>query len=125
MAPVYRLTQAEANLAGIIWANAPMQSPELVKIAERELGWKRTTTYTILKRLCGKGIFQNDNATVSAIITSEEFLAGQSRRYVEDTFGGSLPKFIASFISGGKLTPEQAVELRRLIDECEGGSKNG
>ena len=85
--------------------------------AERELGWKRTTTYTILKRLCGKGVFRNDNATVSAVLTRDEFFAGQSRRYVEDTFGGSLPKFITSFIGGGKLPLEQAGELRRLIDE--------
>jgi len=125
MATVFRLTRAETNLAGIIWANAPIPSPELAKIAEREFKWKRTTTYTILKRLCGKGVFRNDSATVSAILTHDEFLAGQSRRFVEDTFGGSLPKFITSFTGGRKLTPEQAIELRRLVDECEGGGGNG
>jgi len=125
MATVFRLTQAESNLADIIWANAPIQSPELARIAEREFGWKRTTTYTILKRLCGKGVFSNDDATVTAVLTRAEFLAGQSRRYVEDTFGGSLPSFITSFIGGGKLTSEQAMELRRLIDAYEEGGDNG
>ena len=119
MTTSYKLTKAESKLADIIWANSPMPSPGLVKIAETELGWKRTTTYTILKKLCEKGVAENEKATVSAMITKDEFFAGQSRSYVEDTFGGSLPMFLTSFIGGKKLTKKQAEEIRQLIDECE------
>jgi predicted transcriptional regulator len=119
MSVVFRLTLAETNLADIIWANAPIASSDLVKIAASKLGWKRTTTYTILKKLCTKGIAENTNAMVSALLTRDEFLAGQSRRFIDDTFEGSLPKFVAAFIGGEKLTQEQAFELRRLIEEHE------
>ena len=115
------LTEAEEKLAVIIWRDAPLTSPELVRIADKEMSWKRTTTYTVLKKLCDKGVFRNENANVSVELTRDELIANQSRRYVEDTFGGSLPKFIASFIGGKKLTPEQAAELKRLIEEHEGG----
>ena len=118
MAINYKLTRAEARLAEIIWARGEIASPELVRIAAEALGWKRTTTYTILKKLCDKGVARNDAGMVSAL-TREEFFAGQSRRFVEDTFGGSLPLFLASFIGGGKLTPEQAAELKRLIERHE------
>lgn len=119
------LTAAEEKLAGLIWRGAPLTSPELVTLAERELDWKKSTTYTILKKLCDKGVCQNENANISVMLTRDDLKALQSRRYVEDTFGGSLPKFIASFIGGKKLTQEQAVELRRLIDEYEDGDING
>jgi predicted transcriptional regulator len=113
----FKLTKSEARFADLIWANAPLSSTNLVKIAERELCWKKSTTYTVLKTLCEKGIFQNDKATVSAVLTREEFYAGQSRRYVEDTYAGSLPQFLVSFIGGSKLSAKQADELKRLIDE--------
>jgi predicted transcriptional regulator len=102
-----------------------LTSPELVALAARELGWKKSTTYTVLKKLCDKGVFRNDNAHVSVVLTHDELIAHQSRYFIEDTFGGSLPKFITSFFSGKKLTPEQAAELKRLIDEHEGGGDNG
>ncbi len=114
------LTAAEEKLAELIWQAAPLTSPDLVALAESRLDWKKSTTYTVLKKLCDKGVFKNDNAAVSIVLTRDELIAYQSRRYVEDTFGGSLPKFIAAFIGGKKLTTEQAVELRRLIDEHEG-----
>jgi len=113
------LTAAEEKLAALIWREAPLTSPELVALAEWEIDWKKSTTYTVLKKLCDKGVFKNENANVSVVLSRDEQIARQSRRYVEDIFGGSLPKFITSFIGGGKLTPEQAVELRRLIDEHE------
>ncbi len=115
------LTEAEEKLAALIWRNAPLTSPDLVALAEREMDWKKSTTYTVLKKLCDKGVFKNENANVSVMLTREEQIARQSRRYVEDTFGGSLPKFIASFFGGRQLTPEQAAELKRLIEEHEGG----
>ena len=119
------LTAAEDKLAALIWREAPLTSVELTQIAGREMDWKRTTTYTVLKKLCDKGVFKNDNANVSVVLTRDELIARQSRSYVEDTFGGSLPRFIASFIGGKKLSAEQADELRRLIDEHEGGGDNG
>ncbi len=119
------LTAAEEKLAGILWRAAPLTSPELVALADTELGWKKSTTYTVLKKLCDKGVFQNDNAVVTVTLTREELAARQSRRFVEDTFGGSLPRFITSFFGGKKLTPEQADELRQLIEEHEGGGGLG
>lgn len=119
------LTDAEEKLAALVWRDAPLTSPELVALAEREMGWKKSTTYTVLKKLCDKGVFKNENANVSVVLTRDEQIARQSRRYVEDTFGGSLPKFITSFFGGRKLTPEQAAELKCLIEEYEGGGNNG
>ena len=113
------LTAAEEKLAALIWREAPLTSPELVQFADREMAWKRTTTYTVLKKLCNKGVFKNDNANVTVVLTREELTAHQSRSYVEDTFSGSLPKFITAFFSGKKLTAEQAAELKCLIDEHE------
>ena len=125
MAKSISLTAAEEKLAGLIWREAPLTSPALVMLAEQEIDWKKSTTYTVLKKLCDKGIFKNENANVSVVLTHDELIAHQSQRYVEDTFGGSLPKFITSFIGGKKLTPEQAAELKRLIEEHEGGGLNG
>ena len=125
MAKTIMLTAAEEKLAVLIWRNAPLTSPDLVALAEREMDWKKSTTYTVLKKLCDKGVFKNENANVSVVLTHDEQIARQSRRYVEDTFGGSLPKFIASFIGGGKLTPEQAAEIKRLIEKHEAGGNNG
>lgn len=119
------LTDAEEKLAALIWRYAPLTSPDLVALAQREMDWKKSTTYTVLKKLCDKGVFKNENTNVSVVLTRDEQIARQSRRYVEDTFGGSLPKFITSFFGGRKLTPEQAAELKRLIEEHEGGSNNG
>jgi len=119
------LTEAEEKLAALIWRDAPLTSPDLVTFAEREMNWKKSTTYTVLKKLCDKGVFKNKNSNVSVLLTRDEQIARQSRRYVEDTFGGSLPKFITSFFGGRKLTPEQAAELKRLIEEHEGCGNNG
>lgn len=120
-----KLTAAEEKLAALIWSSAPLTSPDLVALAEKEMDWKKSTTYTVLKKLCDKGVFKNENANVLVILTRDEQMARQSRRYVEDTFGGSLPRFITSFFGGKKLTPEQAAELKHLIEEYEGGGNNG
>jgi len=114
------LTPAEERLAALIWQEAPLTSPELVSLAQREMDWKKSTTYTVLKKLCEKGIFQNEQAHVRVLLTREALIEQQSRHFVEASFGGSLPKFLASFIGGKTISPEQADELRRLIDEHEG-----
>jgi len=119
------LTAAEEKLAALIWHDAPLTSPDLVALAEKELNWKKSTTYTVLKKLCDKGVFKNESAYVSVVLTRDEQMARQSRGYVEDAFGGSLPKFITSFFSGGKLAPEQAAELKRLVEEYEESENNG
>ncbi|MEN6314264.1 MAG: BlaI/MecI/CopY family transcriptional regulator [Clostridiaceae bacterium] len=113
----YKLAQGEAKFANLIWQYEPIGSGELVKLCEKELDWKKSTTYTVLKKLCERGIFQNENAVVSSLIKKNEFYARQSRRFVEDIFGGSLPKFLTAFIGGNKLSDRQADELKKLIDE--------
>ena len=113
------LTEAEEKLAELIWREAPLTSPELVAFAEAELDWKKSTTYTVLKKLCEKAVFKNEKANITVLLTREEQIARQSRSYVEDTFGGSLPKFISAFIGGGGLSPGQAAEIQRLIDGYE------
>ena len=113
------LTPAEEKLARLIWRKAPLSSPELVLLADWELDWKKSTTYTILKKLCDKGVFKNQNAQVSVVLTRDALVELQSRRYVENTFDGSLPKFIATFMGGNKLSSKQAEELKRLIAEYE------
>jgi len=113
----YKLAESEKRFAELIWQNEPIGSGELVKLCEKEMNWKKSTTYTVLKKLCEKGFFQNENAVVTSLITKDEYYAKQSIRFVEDTFGGSLPKFLTAFISGKKLNNHQAEELKRLIDE--------
>jgi len=113
----YALGEQETKFANLIWDNAPINSTELVKLAADVMKWKKSTTYTMLRRLCERGIFRNENATVYVILTREDFYGGQSRKYVEDTFGGSLPGFLASFIGGKGLSDKQADELVRLIHE--------
>ena len=115
----YKLTETEEKFAELIWQNVPIGSGDLVKLCEKEMNWKKSTTYTVLKKLCEKGIFQNENAVVSSLISKNEYYAKQSIRFVEDTFGGSLPKFLTAFIGGRKLSKHQAEELKKLIDEHE------
>ena len=119
------LTRSEERLATIIWRDAPLSSPALAALALQELDWKKSTTYTVLKKLCEKGVFRNEYAKISVALTRDELVALQSRCYVEGAFGGSLPKFIASFFDGKKLTPEQADELIRLIKDHKDGDGSG
>jgi len=119
MKPVFKLTNAETRLAELLWNSAPIASMEMIKLAQSEFGWKKSTTFTNLKFLIDKGLAKNENSCVNMLYTKDEFIAEQSRRYVDDTFSGSLPMFIASFTKGRKLTAEQIEELKRLIDEHE------
>lgn len=112
----YKLAKLEARFADLIWQKEPISSPELVKLCEKEFDWKKSTTYTVLKKLCDRGIFQNENATVTSLITREEFYGHKSREFVEDSFDGSIPKFLTAFMGGKKLTQQQAAEIKELID---------
>lgn len=114
----YKLADVEAKFADIIWEQEPIASPELVKVCEKELNWKKSTTYTVLKKLIDRGIFQNDKSIVTSKITREEFYGRQSQTYVEETFG-SLPKFLTAFFLGRKLSKREADELRAYIDDFE------
>lgn len=107
----------EGRFAEIIWKNAPIGSGELVIMAEKELCWKKSTTYTMLKRLCHRGIFQNDKGVVSVIMSKHEFNAGKSQQFVEETFSGSLPHFLTAFSSRKKLSEEEITEIEALIQE--------
>ena len=111
-----KLGAVEAKFADIIWSNEPLRTGVLVKLAGEELNWKRTTTFTILKRLCDRGIFQNKDRIVTSLISKEEFFALQSERFVNDTFKGSLPAFLASFSTRKKLSEEEVEELKKVIE---------
>lgn len=117
----YQMGAVESRFAQIIWENQPITSTELVKRSEALLNWKKSTTYTVLKRLCDKGIFENNGGVVTARISREEFASAQSQRFVQETFQGSLPAFLAAFSAGKKLTAEEVSELRRLVAEYEEG----
>ncbi len=114
---VYQMGVVESRFAQIIWENEPIASSALAKRSEEELGWKKSTTYTVLKRLCDKGIFQNDNGTVSSRISKEELESVQSEQFVSENFGGSLPAFLNAFTLRKKLSPEEVAELRRMVDQ--------
>ena len=115
-----KLGAVESRFADIIWQNEPLPSNELARLAEREIGWKKSTTYTILRRLCDRGIFKNEGGVVSSQMTREEFFARQSEKFVDDAFGGSLPAFVAAFGSRKKLSDGEIEELKRLIEAMRG-----
>lgn len=117
---VYKLGTVEARFAELIWENGPLPSNRLAKLAEQELGWKKSTTYTILKRLCERGLFQNEGGQVSSLVSREEFQAAQSEQFVEEAFGGSLPAFVAAFGSRRRLTESELDELERLVESMRG-----
>lgn len=109
----------ESRYADMIWEHEPVTSSELVKLTADEFHWKRTTAHNVLRRLCDKGLFQNEKGTVTSLISRQEFYALQSRQFVEDTFDGSLPAFIAAFTRNTALSPEEAAEIRKMIDHAE------
>ena len=113
-----QLGAVEARFADIIWESEPVTSGELIKLAAAELTWKRTTTHTVLRRLCDKGLFQNHNGVVTSLLSRQEFYALHSKKYVDETFAGSLPAFLAAFTSEKKLTAEEITEIRELIDKA-------
>jgi len=106
----------EAKFADYIWENEPIPSGELVKYGEEKFGWKKPTTYTVIRRLCAKGLFKNEDTIVSSLMSKDDYIALRSKNFVGENFGGSLPAFFAAFTSKTKLSEAEIEELRRLID---------
>lgn len=114
-----KLGVIESRFADIIWAHEPLHSRDLVKLCETELSWKKPTTYTVLRKLCERGIFQNENSIVTSKISRGDFYSLQSQRFVEETFDGSLPAFLAAFTARKELSREEIAEIRRMIVSYE------
>ena len=112
-----RLAVVESNFADIIWENEPVGSGELVKLCEERLNWKKSTTYTVLRKLCERGIFQNRDGVVISILSKEEVQVAQSEQFLSETFGGSLPAFIAAFTSKNKLSKAEIDEISKMIEQ--------
>jgi predicted transcriptional regulator len=110
------LGAVQERFADIVWANEPIASGDLVRVCERELNWKKPTTYTVLRKLCEKGLLRNENGVVTSRISRDEFYSSKSEQIVEESFHGSLPAFIAAFISRKDLSAEEVSEIRKMID---------
>lgn len=115
----YQMGAIESRFADIIWENEPISSTELSKISEELLKWKKSTTYTVLKRLCDKGIFENNKGTVTSLISKKDFYSVRSEKFVEETFSGSLPAFLAAFTARKSLTPDEVAQLKKMVAEYE------
>ncbi len=118
-----KLGVVEAHFADIIWANEPLPSGELVKLCENELGWKKPTTYTVLRKLCERGIFRNEDGLVTSCYSREEFHAMRSEQFVEETYSGSLPAFFAAFTERKEISKQDLDEIRAMIDAYEATHK--
>lgn len=114
-----RLGLVESRFADIIWEQEPLTSRELVKLCLEKLEWKKSTTYTVLKKLCDRGIFQNQDGTVTSLISRQDFYAMQSEKFVEDTFAGSLPAFLAAFTKRKALSADEIAQIRAMIESAE------
>lgn len=119
--PQIELGEVQERFADIVWQNEPIASGELVKICDKELGWKKSTTYTVLKKLCEKGLFKNEGGVVSSVVSKSDFYSAKSERFVEESFGGSLPAFLAAFSSNKKLSEDEIDEIQKMIDSFRKG----
>ncbi len=118
-----KLGVVESQFADIIWSNEPISSGKLVELCKENLDWKKSTTYTVLKKLCERGIFKNDGGVVSSVISKDEFYAMQSEKFVSENFGGSLPAFIAAFTQRNNLSKKDIDEIQKMIDSYGKGRK--
>ena len=114
-----KIFDSELRFCEILWEHQPVKSSELVRLCADELGWKKSTTYTVLKKLCDRGLFQNEGGMVTVLMTRQEFYARQSQRFVDETFDGSLPAFIAAFAAGKKISERDLTDIRRMLDEFD------
>ncbi|MGN0519692.1 MAG: BlaI/MecI/CopY family transcriptional regulator [Candidatus Fimenecus sp.] len=115
----YKLGEVESRFADIVWENAPLTSRELVAHCAEKLNWKKSTTYTVLKKLCVRGFFENEKGTVRVVTTKAEYEAMQSEQFVEENFQGSLPAFVAAFTTRQSLSETEIAEIRRMIENAE------
>jgi len=113
-----KLGAVETRFAELIWDNEPLPSGQLVRLCERELNWKKPTTYNVLKKLCGKGLFRNSGGVVSAVMSRDDFRLARGERLVEESYGGSLPAFIAAFTARNPLSKEEVDEIQKMIDDA-------
>lgn len=120
-----RLAEGEYRFARIVWENEPLPSGKLVELALKEMGWKKSTTYTVLKKLVDRGILRNENAVVTSVVPREAVLREESRAVVERSFDGSLPSFLAHFMGGKTITDEEADQLKAVIDRFREGERHG
>lgn len=114
------LGEIQTKFVELIWAKEPIGSGALVKLCDEEFGWKKSTTYTVLKKMCEKGILKNEGGVVSSLLSKNEYYSAKSKQFVEDTFHGSLPAFFAAFSSGRKLSKKDVDELQKMIDSYRG-----
>ena len=118
---VYIMTDAEMQLAQIIWDNEPLASGELVKLAAEKLDWKKSTTYTVLRKICENGVFQNQSSMVTSLMSREEYIRLKGERYLEENYGGSLPGFVAAFLQKKKLSKKEVEEMAKMIEDYREG----
>ena len=111
--------EVQMKFAELIWEKEPVGSGDLVKLCAERFGWKKSTTYTVLKKLCDKGLFQNVDGVVSSLVSKEDFYTRKSEEFVEEAFGGSLPAFLAAFTSHQKLSRKEIEQIRKIIDEAK------
>lgn len=115
----FKLGEMEQKFAELIWENEPIRSMELLQICEKEFQWKKSTMFTMLKRLCDRKIFVNNKGIVTSLMSKEEFQAAQGEKFIKETFGGSLPQFLTTFTRHRKLSKKEISEIKKLIDEYE------
>ena len=115
----YRLAEGEYRFACLVWANEPLGSGQLVALANEALGWKKSTTYTVLKKLCERGVLQNSDGQVTSLIRREDVQQAESAAVVDKTFGGSLPRFVAAFLNSKPISEAEAAEIRALLDAAQ------
>ena len=111
-----KIFESEYRFCLLLWEREPIGSGELAKLCEQQLGWKKSTTYTVIKRLSERGVLKNENSVVTTLVSKEEVQCAESREFIDRTFGGSLPGFIAAFTGSKQLSAEEADEIRRMID---------
>lgn len=115
-----KLCDSDYRFMSIVWEHAPVPSGELVRICGKELGWKKSTVYTTIKKLSEKGYIKNENAVVTVLIAKERVQKDESNYFVERTFGGSLPQFLNAFLGGKKISEKEAEKIRKIIDAASG-----
>lgn len=114
-----KIFDSELRFCEILWEQQPVKSSELVRLCAQRLGWKKSTTYTVIKRLTERGVVQTEDAVVTARVSRDEVQRAESRAFVERNFSGSLPNFLNAFVGGRGLSAEEADELRRMIADFE------